>query len=213
MPTPTPLLGLNKAHGTDNWHDYLKTMLAASLDVLDQAVTLTGAQTLTNKTLTNPVLTGVSFLNLVTNPGLEIWQRGAGPFTSNGLMTADRWVISLPAGSTLSVSPDTANADAGSLYCAACTYTHVGGTNNRLQQGIEDYAQLRGRTVTFSARVRSGGLSQARVSVWDSVNGFRYSAYHSGSGFYETLSVTAPIAAAATGVQVGLHLEVSGVVH
>src|SRR5262245_36652439 len=150
--------------------------------------------------------------SLLVNGGLEVWQRGNGPFTTNGLMTADRWIVSLTAG-TVSVSRDSANADTGSLYCAAVAFTFAGGTNQRLQQALEDYAQLRGRTLTVAARVKASAASAVRVGLWDSVNGFRYSGYHTGGGAYETLTVTAPIAAAATGVQVGLHLEASGTVY
>lgn len=56
--TLTPLLSLDKVVGTEIARDYLKTRLAATLDILDQAVTLTGTQALTNKTLTAPTVSG-----------------------------------------------------------------------------------------------------------------------------------------------------------
>jgi hypothetical protein len=145
--------------------------------------------------------------NLLTNGGMEVWQRGNGPFTAAAAYCADRWQLSQGAGSTISASRDGANADAGSQYCLAAVYTHA--VASRVYQTVEQWAQLRGRTVTLVIRVRTATASAVRVSVWDSVNGFRYSAYHTGGGAYETLAVTAPIAAAATGVQVGVNLDAS----
>jgi hypothetical protein len=146
--------------------------------------------------------------NLLTNPGFDVWARGAGPFSAGSAYTADRWQISLQGSSTMSVSRDSANADTGSQYCAAVTYVH--NVASRLIGRLEDqYAQLRGRTVTLAIRVKASVANAVRVSVWDSVNAFRYSAYHTGSGAYETLTVTAPIAAAATGVQASINLDAS----
>ena len=149
--------------------------------------------------------------NLLVNPGVEVWQRGAGPFTASNAFAADRWYLVLQGSSTLSVSRDAANADAGSQYCAACTYVH--NTESYLYQKLEDYPQLRGRTLTLAARVRTAVAGAARLSLFDSVNGRRYSAYHSGGGAYETLTVTAPIAAAATAIQLELVLDASATVY
>ena len=72
MTTATTRLGLLKAQGSDNARDYLKTSLAASLDTLEAVV--------------NPPP------NLLTNPGFEVWQRGAGAFTARRT-TARRLLI------------------------------------------------------------------------------------------------------------------------
>ncbi|MBT4081316.1 MAG: hypothetical protein HOE82_11950, partial [Gammaproteobacteria bacterium] len=55
--TTTPNLGLTKPEvgaSDDTWG----TKLNADLDILDSAATLTGTQTLTNKTLASPAITG-----------------------------------------------------------------------------------------------------------------------------------------------------------
>jgi hypothetical protein len=145
--------------------------------------------------------------NLLTNPGHEVWQRGAGPFTVANVFGPDRWQVGPQGSSTLSVSRDSANAAVGSQYCAACTYVH--NTESYLYQKIEDYLQLRGRTLTFSAQVKCSSANAVRIGVVDTVNGFRYSAYHSGSGAYETLSVTAPINVATTQIQVDVVFNAS----
>jgi hypothetical protein len=148
-------------------------------------------------------------ISLLTNGGLEVWQRGPGAFTASAAWTADRWQLSQGVGSTFSVTRDSANADAGSQYCLAAVYTHAASNPSRLMQPLEQYALLRGRTLTLTARVRSSAINTVRLGLWDSVNGFRYSGYIQTSGIYRTLSVTAPIAAAATGVQAGIHFEAS----
>src|SRR4030095_6355422 len=152
----------------------------------------------------------VTRYNLLTNPGFEVAQRGQGPFTTNGRVSLDRWPLSLAAG-TMSVTQYgfAANVDVGSLYAAAIVYTHAGGVNSRLMQAIEGYPQLWGRTVTLAMRVKTSTAAAVRLSVWDSVNGFRYSAYHTGGGAHETLTGPAPVAAAATGVQVGVNFDAS----
>lgn len=70
MPTATPKLGLQKPLGPDILRDFLKGTIAggglhASFDILDEAVLLTAAQTLTNKTLTTPTV--ASFANAQHN--------------------------------------------------------------------------------------------------------------------------------------------------
>lgn len=145
--------------------------------------------------------------NLLVNGGCEVWQRGTGPITAQSAYTADRWQINLGGTSTLSVSKDTANVDRGSGACAALTYTH--NALSYFQQKLEDYQQLRGQRVAFTARVRASVASAVRLHVTDGI-GTWYSGYHSGSGTYETLSVVAPIGATATQVTVALDLGASG---
>jgi len=71
-----------------------------------------------------------------------------------------------------------------------------------LKQLLEDATQLRGRTLTFSVRVRASVASAVRAGLRDSVNGYRYApTYHSGGGSYETLTFTAVIPAASTYVE------------
>src|SRR5215471_17258325 len=80
---------------------------------------------LANQSVTNAKLgTDTARSSLLTNGGFEIWQRGNGPFTTNGGWTTDRWGISAGGTDTLSVSRDTTNIDPnGSLAAAAVTFT------------------------------------------------------------------------------------------
>lgn len=141
----------------------------------------------------------VGRLNLLANGGFETWQRGAGPFTGSPggrVYTADRWTLVGGVSSTTSISRDSANAAPGSAYCAALTCTgtcdvrqEVGGIAGSESIVVES----RGKTLTFSARVKTTVANGIRIQVSDGVVGTS-SAFHSGSGGYETLSVTAPVA-------------------
>src|SRR5262245_22066873 len=55
--------------------------------------------------------------NLLVNGGMEIWQRGNGPFTASGLYCADRWLTALNGAAAYSISRNTANRDVGSTAC------------------------------------------------------------------------------------------------
>jgi hypothetical protein len=139
----------------------------------------------------------VARANLLTNGGFEIWQRGNGPFTATGSFCADRWQLSIGGGSTLSVSRDTINVDTGSLSAAAVTYTHSVISN--LTHPIEDFTQLRGRTIAFSARVRTSVANAVALRVDSQVAG-TLGAYHTGDGTWQTLSATYTVPANATRV-------------
>src|SRR5262245_29360052 len=143
----------------------------------------------------------------LVNGGFETWQRGSGYFSANTAYTADRWRLAINGGSTFSVGQDGGNVDTGSRYALSLAYTH--GAASYVAQDVEASAQLRGRTVTFTMRVRTATAGTVRLGVFDTVNSYRYSGYHSGSGVYETLAVTAPIAAGTTSVTVVVALSAS----
>lgn len=155
-----------------------------------------------------PAQSALVLNTVLTNGGLEVWQRGAGPFTATGAYTADRWQLQLGTGGTASVAKDTTNYAAGSGACASIAYTH-GTAVSALIQPLEDYAQLRGRTLALSARIRGTVANGARVRLSDGTTNW-YSGYHSGGGAYETLSVVATIPAGATSVNAALELAASG---
>jgi len=149
--------------------------------------------------------------NLLTNPGFEVWQRGTGPYTTTGAYGPDRWQLAVGNGGTLSVSRDGANQDANSVYCAAVSHT-LGTFGSNMQQMLENYQQLRGKTVTFALRVKTATASAVRIQVYDGV-GTAWSAYHSGSGAYETLQATLSVASGATQLRVLVAFEATVTVY
>jgi hypothetical protein len=175
---------------------------------------LVGPVTLPSQTVTNDNLAAdVARANLLTNGSLDIWQRGNGPFTSNGAYCADRWLLYIPAG-TVSISRDSANAD-GTGYCAAVTST-APGTGNGIYQVLDfgsDTLQLRNKTVQISVRVKCSQASSVRVGLFgDKATTLpsTWSAYHSGGGAYETLTSSIAIGASATGLTVWVLGQVAG---
>ena len=164
---------------------------------------------LANNAVTNQKLgTDTARLNLLTNGGFEIWQRGNGPFTANGVYAADRWWVLPTAPTTTSVTRDTANVDGGSIACAAVVVGAYA-AESYLSQRVEDFTQLRGRTITFSIRGRSSVANGLRLAIGQT-SGSTFGAYHSGGGAYETLSVTVAIAANTSIVQCNVSFDANG---
>jgi len=135
--------------------------------------------------------------NLLVNGGLEIWQRGNGPFTASGVMSADRWQTSITAPSTFSVVRGTTGAqlDVASANSLVGTHTFSAGGAAAVVQYLEDYTQLRTRTITASVRVFSGA-NGAYISLSDS--GGTSSSRASANNVWETLTVTRTVNQGAT---------------
>jgi hypothetical protein len=151
--------------------------------------------------------------SLLTNGSFDVWSRGTGPFSTNGAYGPDRWLVGLAGTDTLSVSRDTANADVASQYCAACTFvlgTGAGGTT-LTQQSNDSYLSFRGRTVTVSARVKTTVANGIRFRCNDGgTTGIQRGNFHSGSGVYETISLTYAVSTNATQFTVNIEFDVSG---
>jgi hypothetical protein len=147
--------------------------------------------------------------NLLTNGGFEIWQRGNGPFTANGTYSADRWLLFVGSGSTLSVSRG--NVGSAGSFCATLTYTHS--SPSQLYQVIAGAdCRLQGLTVTFSMLVNANVASAASLQINSNGTGggISNSAFHSGNSTYQRLSVTATIPGDATSVNFALTVQASG---
>lgn len=143
-------------------------------------------------------LPAIARTNQLVNGSFDNWQRGNGPFTgvtSNRVPTADRWMLVQGTPGTVSVSRDAANQDIGALFCAAITQTGVGGTSDLRQEfagttTIEALAYaMRGKLIAVTMRVKTTVANAIRIQINDGIV-FTNSAYHSGSGAYETLSAT-----------------------
>jgi hypothetical protein len=166
---------------------------------------------LANATVTNANLgPDVTRANRLTNGGMEFWQRGNGPFTASGAMSADRWQPSLGASSSISISRDGTNVDTGSGAAAALTYTHA--AESYLYQNPEDIAELAGRTVSLSVRARTTTANAVRPFM--QANGSNtFGAYHPGGGTYQTLTLTLAVPAGTTSFIVGVALDASSTVY
>ena len=161
---------------------------------------------LANNAVTNAKLgTDTARLNLLTNGGFEIWQRGNGPFTANGAYSADRWLPSLAGTDTISISSNAANIDIASALCAAVTFTlGTGAGGSALVQILRENAApgVNGKTITFSVRARTSTANAVRAALYNG-SAWTYGAYHSGGGAYETLSVSLFISGGPSSIWVG----------
>lgn len=147
----------------------------------------------------------VARLNALVNPGFEIWQRGTSfAGMANNAFACDMWQFSKGGTSALTVDRESSIIDTGSQYSAKLTYTH--NTASTFRQKLEHVLQLRGRTVTFTVRVRANAATAVRLCITDSA-GSTNGSYHAGNSAFATLSVTRTIDAAATSLHVEIKLD------
>jgi hypothetical protein len=174
-----------------------------------------------NASITNAKLASdTARANLLTNGSFDVWQRGNGPFVCNGggvvSSTCDRWAPQLATGAgNITVTRETATVDAGSSASAKVVYTAGAGdaTVNAFQQQATSgdiISQLRGRTVSFSARVNVSAIGRVRLFYYDGVSGsgarINAPAYNLTANAWETLTFTFPVAAGATAFYVGVDI-------
>jgi|SRR5215471_2677883 len=151
----------------------------------------------------------VARANLLTNGGLEIWQRGNGPFNVNGVWAADRWRIASTTNGTVSASKDTSNADSsrGSQTCAAITCTVTADANAQFYHQFQLASPSSGGDfpaanlpLSLSIRVRTATANAVRAGLYNG-SAWTYTAFHTGDGTYQTLTVS--VTMLATGGQMG----------
>lgn len=140
---------------------------------------------------------GIQPNNLLDNGGFEIWQRGT-TFTNpaSGAYTADRWATGKSAGITVNITKDTTTFDSGTASIKVDT-TVAANNQMYLIENIETFADYRGKTVSFSARVKTSTASKIRLAMADGV-AQTFSSYHTGSGNFETLTMTFSVNASAS---------------
>jgi len=139
-------------------------------------------------------------VNLLVNPGYEVWQRGV-TFTNpaDQTTTADRWKTNksgtLP---TYTVTQDASVVDNG-LYSLKANFTVVASDSIlNMITDIENVISYRGKTITLSIRMKSNlGGNKVGIRIYKG-DGYTADAYHTGGGNWETLSITCVVSAAAT---------------
>lgn len=148
--------------------------------------------------------------NLLVNGGFEIWQR-TGTFNTNAQYSADRWYLVLAAGNTLVVTQETSTVDGASAAAAKLVQTtYTSGTAGAIQQRLEDYAQMRGRTLSMSVRVNCN-VAGVQLLIADSAsqtNGAASTMINA----WQTITCTAVISASTTSVTVGIYLPAAATV-
>jgi hypothetical protein len=134
------------------------------------------------------------------NTGFEFWSNGAGPFTD--AECADGWWVDQFA---IVYREDTI------IYGGAHSLKIYGnGTTDEgltVSQDIANYAQYIGKDFTFSVWVKTVTPGRAYISIHDGTDAGTASAYHTGSGTWELLTVTRTISSNANCLAVKLVLN------
>jgi len=137
-------------------------------------------------TIFDPIQTPGAQLNIIDNGGMEIWQRGT-TFSNPTSYTADRWNISTSC-TTYSIAQESTIVDSG-VYSMKLVITTPAGGVFRIGQSPENPAQYVGKTMSYSARVKS---NIAGVKLFVSYIGGQTASTiaHTGDNTWQTLSMT-----------------------
>lgn len=146
--------------------------------------------------------------NQLVNGGMEVWQRGAGPFTAGSAYSADRWQVNPGTGAT-SVTQETTTIDSLSSNSAKCVNTAGASQTPEFFQKVEHWAALKGQEISCSVRVNQGAASGLRVRIHDGVS-FTDGATSATTGSWITLTCTKTMSASATTCVVYVATLVSG---
>jgi len=185
----------------------------ATADLADGSVTTAKHA---DASVTNAKLASdVGRANLLTNGGFENWQRGNGPFATNGGFCADRWALSIAGTDTLSVSMNAANWDVASVRSAACTFVLGSGAGQTCLLQIPIRTQdgniaVAGKTISLSVRVKASTANAVRVAIFDGTASLNtYSAFHTGDGTYQSLTATYAVPSNNATIQVVVYFAAS----
>lgn len=151
--------------------------------------------------------------NLLQNGGFENWIFGATPATTNGAYPLECWRIS---GANQTVTREATIVDTPSQYSAKFVIA-----NSTQSYFVNDLAgfysapipgDLKGRTLTFSIRVRTNTANAVRAYYFDGATE-AVSSYHPGDDTWRTLTFTVTIANNATVSMWGLTFTAAGTIY
>jgi hypothetical protein len=126
---------------------------------------------------------GNIFENLIANGGFEIWQRGSSFSGVTNMFTADMWKF---AGSNAGY---TVTRESSTLHSGTYSFKIViTNTTKTIRQSLENWKELEGKTVSFSAWVKSSAASTVRLYLYDGTGGAN-SSFNTGTG-WERLTVS-----------------------
>jgi hypothetical protein len=154
-------------------------------------------------------VTALAQMNFVINPAFDVWVKGSGPFSSQWAVTADRWMNGADSGTPGTVTKDVITPLTGMPGFTNCLklVTPATASTYYILQPFEDFAHFAYQPMTFSAWVLTSAANTARV-VLDGGAGQKFvSSYHTGSGAWQRLSISATFGAVPN---VSVYLQVEG---
>jgi hypothetical protein len=188
---------------------------SATFALLELAQTFTAVQTFnvspvvpngtTTTQATNFTQLQTKASNILDNGGFEIWQRGI-TFSApaSGVYLADRWKTVTDEAANVTVTKETTVIDSVGLASMKVVVTASGASHFWfVQQTVENYADYRGKNITLSARVNTNVATAVRLRIQDGVS-IVNSAYHTGGGGWETLTVSLAVDAAAGSLNISI---------
>lgn len=148
--------------------------------------------------------------NILDNGGFEIWQRGT-TFSSpaNLVYTADRWKVETNEAANVTVTQETTTIDMGLASMKVVVTAAGGGTNWRVANIIENVADYRGKTITFSARVNTVTANAIKLRIGTNMGSINSTNFHTGSG-WETLTLSYTVESTATNLVVYIGMISNG---
>jgi hypothetical protein len=147
-------------------------------------------------------------INILVNGGFEVWQRGVGPFTTDGLYTADMWKLTVGSGATIQISKESTEIYSG-IYSLKMNRTVVGSASSWVQQVVENYKDYIGKTVSVSVMVKTSVASTFKLGLTDGVTDTE-SSFHTGGGGWEKLTITKTISLSATQIRLRVYALAGG---
>jgi hypothetical protein len=150
--------------------------------------------------------------NLLVNGGMEICQRGAGPFNGGGtaVVGLDCWKgnrTNVAGTSAVAMSQDVTTIDAASSYSMKCVITYTAITSE-VYQKLEEVVSLRGKTLTFAIRINQPSASY--ITPFFRVDGAKtYGTPNASTGSWVTLSQSQTMGSTVASIEVGVEFGTS----
>lgn len=151
--------------------------------------------------------------NLLMNGGFENWARGAGPFSTHNVITADNWTM-LIGGGTSVVSRETSIVDPNNGQYSVKVVTAGVTTGSFIHQDSATAVSIglayKNQVMTFSVRIRTTLVNLVRAFQDDGAGIRTYSQYHTGDDTWQTLNVTVKRSPVSTGGLFGVKIDGNG---
>lgn len=147
--------------------------------------------------------------NLLDNGGFDIWQRGNSITGTVEVKTADRWGKNIGSAVLVQfdVSKETTITDKSATSCKI-VFNKTSGGFVGIIQSIENPTNYASKTLTLSIRGLTTVPNSLKVGIEET--GGTYSSYHSGSGNWETLTVTKTISSTPGPIYITIYMDANG---